>query len=427
PNSPKEATRSASGFQPNSICRVEEPYKRPGDIYRDDEELHLYFENFPGAWFVDEPLPDGVASDALWNRLGVMHRPRRIMFDGELPQEIKRRSTRPETVQNYKLDGFDSFIDTVKASDSFENRKRRSLVLWRYLTDFLRDDRSFFYGQYEWFYYSDRAMSFDSFMLTRLRQTEWIPTEDQSLEKPAGLSATDLCMEFRDADELMKLLRIKAEDQTEAVKKLQHASELGVSLDDVEFLKSHLEDFHAWKQSRAETANRPTFPVRTSADAARRETRVSEQWQDAVEKEYAPRERSVRTSRTAVEPHRWLIDYYTNDDRQMICQLCSNEMPFRKRNEEYYFVAMEALGREQFSREHHAQFLTLCPVCAAKYNEFVKSDDIALAAMKKAIIDADEPAIDVMLGTSAETLRFVEVHFDDLRTILREEIEATCD
>ena len=71
-------------------CAGQAAYKRPGDIYRDDEELRLYFENFTGAWFVDEPLPDEVAGDALWNSLGVLHRPRRIVFDGELPLEIKK-------------------------------------------------------------------------------------------------------------------------------------------------------------------------------------------------------------------------------------------------------------------------------------------------------------------------------------------------
>lgn len=105
----------------------------------------------------------------------------------------------------------------------------------------------------------------------------------------------------------------------------------------------------------------------------------------------------------------------------MICQLCRNEMPFKKRNKEYYFVAMEALGRDLLSREHQAQFLALCPVCAAKYNEFVKSDDEALGSIKRAMLDAEGPEIPVKLGETTETLKFVEVHFDDLKTILREE------
>lgn len=258
-------------------CAGQAAYKRPGDIYRDDEELRLYFENFPGAWFVDEPLPDGVAGDVLWNGLGVLHCPRRIAFDGELPMEIKKYSTRAETIRNYGLDGFDNFVETLKASNSFGDRKARALVLWRCLADYLHRDRSFFLGQYEWFYYRDHSLRFNSFMLTRLRQTEWIPTEDQGLEKPSGLPIEELCIEFREADDLMKLLCIKVEDQTEAVKRLQHASELGVSLDDIEFLKSHLEYFQECRKYFSDSSKKPTFPVRTSADPEGSQKRLIEE------------------------------------------------------------------------------------------------------------------------------------------------------
>ena len=404
-----------------SNCAGQATYKRPGETYRDDGDLRLYFEGFAEAWFVDETFPDGVLGDTICNGLGVAPRPRRVLFSGELPAGIAQYSTRSETVINYRLDGFDHFAASLRSNEGFEARKRRALVLWRCLSDEFRFDRSFFLGRYDWFYYSDRSKSFESFMLTRLRQVEWIPTADGGLKKPAGLSVEELGTEFREADDLIKLLSINTEDLSEASQRFQHASELGVSLDDIEFLKLHSDDFRQWRQSLAENSLKPAFPVRTSADAARREARVSEQWHDAKEKEYALTERSVRTSRTAVDPHHWLVDYYTNDDRQMICQLCGNEMPFKKRNDEYYFVAMEALGRDQLSREHRAQFLALCPVCAAKYNEFVKSDGEALGSIKRAMLDADGPEVPVKIGDSTETLKFVEVHFSDLKTILREE------
>ena len=409
-----------------SDCTGQTTYKRPGETYCADRDLRLYFEGFAGAWFVDETFPEGALGDAICNGLGVARRPRRVPFSGELPTGTKQYSTRGETITNYRLDGFDHFVEFLKSNEDFEARKRRALVLWTYLSDELRFDRSFFFGRYDWFYYSDHSKSFESSMLTRLRQAEWLPTAEGCLKKPAGSSVEEFAAEFRAADDLIKLLNINTEDLSETNRQFQRASELGVSLDDIEFLKLHSEDFRQWRQSLAEKAVKPAFPVRASADAARRDVRVSEQWHEAREKEYVLKERSVRTSRNDVDPHHWLIDYYTNDDKQMICQLCGNEMPFKKRNGEYYFVAVEALGREQFSREHRAQFLALCPVCAAKYNEFVKSDCEALSAMKKAVLNAEEPAIPIKLGNSAETLKFVEVHFNDFKTILREEeIEAS--
>lgn len=119
-----------------------------------------------------------------------------------------------------------------------------------------------------------------------------------------------------------------------------------------------------------------------------------------------------------VEPRPWLISCYTNDDRQMVCQLCHDEMPFKKRDGEYYFETVEVLDRESIPIEHEAQFLALCPVCSAKYKEFVKSEAVALAAVKHAFLDADRPEIPIMLGDQKMILRFVGRHCDRLRTIL---------
>jgi len=47
-------------------------------------------------------------------------------------------------------------------------------------------------------------------------------------------------------------------------------------------------------------------------------------------------------------------------------------MPFKKRNGEYYFEAVELLSKDDFPKEHHSQFIALCPLCSAKYKEFIK-------------------------------------------------------
>ena len=104
----------------------------------------------------------------------------------------------------------------------------------------------------------------------------------------------------------------------------------------------------------------------------------------------------------------------------MICQICHDEMPFRKRDGEYYFEAVELLDKELLSKEIEAQFLALCPICAAKYNEFVKHDKESIAAVQCAILSTDRPEIRIRLDKE-ETLKFVQVHFDDIKTVLREE------
>ena len=59
-------------------------------------------------------------------------------------------------------------------------------------------------------------------------------------------------------------------------------------------------------------------------------------------------------------------------------------MPFTKRDGEHYFDTVGALSRDHFPIEYEAQFLALCPLCAAMYKEFVKKDEGAMLDLKNA-------------------------------------------
>lgn len=106
-----------------------------------------------------------------------------------------------------------------------------------------------------------------------------------------------------------------------------------------------------------------------------------------------------------------------NSSGQMVCQICKKEMPFKKRDGQYYFEAVEALNT--LPAEHHALFLALCPVCAAKYKEFIKRDADAHERVRGAVAAATEPVIPLTLGSEAATLRFVDSHFIDLQAVLQ--------
>jgi hypothetical protein len=117
-------------------------------------------------------------------------------------------------------------------------------------------------------------------------------------------------------------------------------------------------------------------------------------------------------------PKTWLRERYTNEYDQMVCQICREEMPFRIRNGTHYFQKKEVLSIDYLGKEHEAQYLALCPVCAAKYEEFVKSDDGVMAKLKDAIVSAEDCEIPISLDLEA-SIRFVEVHLHDLKMILR--------
>ena len=93
-------------------------------------------------------------------------------------------------------------------------------------------------------------------------------------------------------------------------------------------------------------------------------------------------------------------------------------MPFRKRDGEYYFQAVEAFSRNHFTKEHEAQFLALCPLCAAMYKEFVKHDEEAMESLKNALINSEDIEVPLQLGELNTSIRFVERHFQDIQTII---------
>ena len=64
--------------------------------------------------------------------------------------------------------------------------------------------------------------------------------------------------------------------------------------------------------------------------------------------------------------------------------------------------------------------LALCPLCAAMYKEFIKSDDDAMHELITELSESDECEIEIRLGEIGSKIRFVEVHFNDLMTILKE-------
>jgi hypothetical protein len=164
----------------------------------------------------------------------------------------------------------------------------------------------------------------------------------------------------------------------------------------------------------------PTFPTRPVANPERRQERLGEQLTDAPDKEYEKRERSVRTTNGAIDPTTWLRNQYTNEANQMVCQICKEEMPFRKRDGAHYFEKKEVLSKKYLPKEHEAQYLSLCPLCAAKYNEFVKTDDEVMAKLKKEIVNAEDHEIPVLLGDEKTSIRFVEKHLYDLKVIMGE-------
>ena len=242
----------------------------------------------------------------------------------------------------------------------------------------------------------------------------WLPALDGSMHRPSDLTLGDLPESFSRNESLARQLGMKM-DVVAAL-----AEEAGVTAEDIELLRQHPEEFKQWKDRIKAIKDKPTFPTRTAVNPDRRKERIAEQLGDSPEKEYEPRRRSVRVTVATEYTHVWLKEQYSNDNGQLVCQICKKEMPFKKRDGEYYFEAVEALSKEYFSREHEAQFLALCPLCAAMYKEFIKKDEKAMADLRYALINTNEFEVPLRLGDLDKSIRFVETHYNDVKTILEE-------
>ena len=284
----------------------------------------------------------------------------------------------------------------------------------------------------------------DSQLIHHLRTAEWVPekkTESISFVKPRDASIEclpkgfpyDAGQKWLEAIEFGKVKREREEQENlekqretsefqqreeaaralnfESSEEAQEAKEL------LEFKRENPEGFNVWKKRNTQ----PPFPERLSQNSRRRQGKVSIEHAGSPEKKYEPCMRSVRVTEATTYTRTWLKNQYRNDADQMICQICEERMPFKKRDGDYYFEAVEALSRDYFHKQHEAQFLALCPECAARYKEFLRRDETAMKNLHHAMKNSDDLEIPLKLGELKTNIQFVETHWQDMKTILQEQ------
>lgn len=388
-------------------------YRRPFQVYFGNEELHMYFSGNDSFACVNSSHPHS----GLFRNLGVREavRIRRrvgnwdnhvIIHDQHGWHERGLNGFDP----NIKIDGLELAIDTPSP--------QKSAFIWNKIavpnSDCIRgvvekSSRQTYEGSRR----EDQVSEFGKLLIN----TAWLPGPDGNMYKPSELSLDDLPESFVHDEKLADSLEMKKDIVA------QLAEESGISEESLEVARQIDEappevriEIESLLQKRQE--NQAEFPQRSTANPERRQERLRERMENASDKGYETRPRSVRTTRASVDAHIWLRNLYTNDADQMVCQLCEKEMPFRRRDGEYYFEAVEAFSLAYFSKEGEAQFLALCPLCAAMYQEFVKRDEEQEAEFYQALQSAEGLEVPVMLGEWETSVRFVERHWLDMKTVL---------
>lgn len=259
-----------------------------------------------------------------------------------------------------------------------------------------------------------------------LRDTAWIPANDGSLRRPGAISAPELADGFstKGNEEWLHAIGFAAEQRRRSEEhqiRQRAAQTIGLPAELADQLATLSPE--ALKELGDEILRRvangafnsPQFPEREAPNPERRATRIAERVRSAPPKTYEVRERSVRTSDIDVRQlgRTYLVDYYTNDAGEMVCQACHQRMPFNLPDGAPYFEAPELL--HEASAELAENHLALCPTCCAKWRHARTTSD---ADVIVALRSAQAPRITVTLAGEAIMIRFVQVHLDDLRTII---------
>lgn len=157
-----------------------------------------------------------------------------------------------------------------------------------------------------------------------------------------------------------------------------------------------------------------SFPESLAPDPERRRQKAAENAENAPPRASEERPRQVPNDRNKSPVDAYLRDLYTRDNL-LFCQLCHEEMPFRKRNGQHYFNRVRAFN---LTAIHPCNYFALCPVCAAKYLEFVVKDPgNARKALEDAFLTRAGAGLElpVQLGSEDATIRFVGRHAEELR------------
>jgi len=326
----------------------------------------------------------------------------------------------------------DSAIDadwTIKHIDTFVRTPRieSSRLLWATLTNArpevakarFRPNRQY------------TVREADSQLICWLKANAWIPDANGDFHRPQDISRDQLPPGFLFDDRNGLLSAIGFEEAIQRQSAEYRRKDLVAREFGFDGLGAATELANALRESGIDPktavalikqhAARPEPPEEEVRNPTRRRKGVMEHRDNAPENSAVRRERSIQPNLPGVvaEAKAYLRAKYTNAHGQMVCQACSNEMPFKLRTGEYYFEAVQVL--KGLAQHFYENRLALCPTCSAMY-QFARSstDEDVRAAM--VAVDSEKVearvAVSLVLAGEHRMVHFVGTHFFDLQVVI---------
>mgnify|MGYP002557786624 CR=1 FL=1 len=283
-----------------------------------------------------------------------------------------------------------------------------------------------------------------------LRDTAWLPDIDGNYKKPSELSPYSIdkafhidsdspflaAIEFgKEESERRKQLEEEERRRTSEYQKKEFAA--NVFGYDVDTLEEMLRKAELYDQLEAEgrivSEELIEEPTANTKHPEKRTSVAIETTTNASDRTYEQKMRSIRMSKVKSEATTMLRTLYTNNEDKMICQCCGKELPFKKKNGEYYFetVELDNRGGEFFTKETMYPYIACCPNCAAMFNEHIvncSSNENRIADLLNKIesnATIKKPngneVIETIMDGKIFNLIFVQKHIVDIRAALTAE------
>ena len=281
-----------------------------------------------------------------------------------------------------------------------------------------------------------------------LRDTAWLPDIEGNYKKPSELSPDSLNEAFHiDLDspfltaiefgkeESERRRQLEDEERRRTAEYQEKENAANVFGYDVVTLEEMLRKAKLYDRAEAEGRIVPEAhieePTANTNNPEKRITVAIEATNDASDRTYEQKNRSIRTSKTRGEANTMLRRLYTNIDDIMICQCCGKELPFKKKNGEYYFetIELDNRGGEFFTKETMYPYIACCPNCAAMFNEHIvncSSSENRIADLINKIetgATTQKPngneVIEIIMDGKIFNLTFVQKHIVDIRAAIK--------
>lgn len=309
-------------------------------------------------------------------------------------------------------------------------RLELSRLVWRTLTT-LPSNPDYLVATYQR-NYSWGSRSAASLLVHELSNAAWVPLTDGRFVRPAEASK-DLLPEGFPYDSGYRCLKaiqfgMEADRRTAEVRDkdgiakqagFKDASALDRAKRFAELPEEEQERFFAQREAAAKSA----IPDRDPINPEGRARNVTEQAQDAPDKESEIRNRSVAVGREDVkaEAERYLRQHYRNEDGEMTCQICKGPLPFKLDDGSEFFETVEFLP--ELKKRHFQNYLALCPNHSAMYRHAHGCKEI----IREMVENLTGNELEVILAQRDLTIYLSKVHVIDIKAVLKAEAKPSLD